>query len=110
MVAQPTLFPMANGATGLMGEAGAEAVMPLRRMRDGRLGVGSASPNVQIVNNTGIRARAQVAVHDDRLSIVLEAAELGASLAEQRVNRSLRSGYGSTAQSVQRTYGLRRAF
>lgn len=110
VVSSPTLFPMANGGTGLMGEAGAEAVMPLRRLRDGRLGVGAASPNVQIVNNTGIRAKAQVSVTDDRLSIVLEAAELGASLAEQRVNRSLRSGYGSTAQSVQRTYGLRRAF
>jgi hypothetical protein len=34
----PTLFPMANGA-GLMGEAGPEAVMPLRRGRDGKLGV-----------------------------------------------------------------------
>jgi tape measure domain-containing protein len=109
VVTQPTLFPMANG-TGLMGEAGAEAVMPLRRMRDGRLGVGSASPNVQIVNNTGVRASAQVQVHDDRLSIVLEAAELGASLAEQRVNRSIRSGYGTTAQSIQRTYAIRRAF
>ncbi|MEL6225776.1 MAG: phage tail tape measure protein [Pseudomonadota bacterium] len=39
VVAAPTLFPMANGRSGLMGEAGAEAIMPLARGPDGRLGV-----------------------------------------------------------------------
>jgi tape measure domain-containing protein len=34
----PTLFPFAKGI-GLMGEAGPEAIMPLRRGRDGNLGV-----------------------------------------------------------------------
>jgi hypothetical protein len=38
VVGGPTLFPMANGM-GLMGEAGPEAVMPLRRGPGGRLGV-----------------------------------------------------------------------
>ncbi|AUH63136.1 phage tail tape measure protein [Paracoccus zhejiangensis] len=38
VVSQPTTFPM-RGATGLMGEAGSEAIMPLRRGADGRLGV-----------------------------------------------------------------------
>ena len=38
MVAAPTYFPM-SGGTGLMGEAGPEAIMPLRRGSDGRLGV-----------------------------------------------------------------------
>lgn len=40
VVNTPTVFPMANGA-GLMGEAGPEAVMPLRRLPGGRLGVES---------------------------------------------------------------------
>lgn len=35
----PTLFGMAGGRTGLMGEAGPEAVMPLKRGPDGSLGV-----------------------------------------------------------------------
>ena len=41
----PTQFPMKNG-TGLMGEAGPEAIMPLARGPDGRLGVrgGGATP------------------------------------------------------------------
>jgi len=52
VVSSPTLFPMANGGTGLMGEAGAEAVMPLRRTSNGRLGVeaSGASPNITINN------------------------------------------------------------
>ena len=42
IVDRPTLFPFAKG-TGLMGEAGPEAIMPLRRGRDGRLGVEAAN-------------------------------------------------------------------
>ncbi|WP_266156488.1 hypothetical protein [Dyella silvatica] len=38
----PTMFPMARG-TGLMGEAGPEAIMPLTRGSDGKLGVQSSS-------------------------------------------------------------------
>lgn len=38
VVSGPTTFPM-RGATGLMGEAGPEAIMPLTRGADGRLGV-----------------------------------------------------------------------
>ncbi|MGF7160268.1 phage-related minor tail protein [Rhodoligotrophos appendicifer] len=40
VVGSPTLFPM-QGGVGLMGEAGAEAILPLARGRDGRLGVRS---------------------------------------------------------------------
>lgn len=65
----PTLFPM-RGGTGLMGEAGPEAVMPLTRGPDGRLGVsancGSAGPMITINISTpdieGFqRSRGQVA-------------------------------------------------
>lgn len=41
IVSQPTYFPM-RGATGLMGEAGPEAIMPLSRGADGKLGVRAA--------------------------------------------------------------------
>ena len=50
IVNKPTLFPMANGA-GLMGEAGPEAIMPLRRGRNGKLGVqasGSAIGDITV--------------------------------------------------------------
>ena len=39
VVSGPTVFPMANGGVGLMGEAGPEAIMPLKRGPSGRLGV-----------------------------------------------------------------------
>jgi len=48
----PTTFPM-RGGTGLMGEAGPEAIMPLSRGPDGRLGVraqGGSRP-VQVTMN-----------------------------------------------------------
>ena len=35
----PTTFPLAGGRVGLAGEAGPEAIMPLARGADGRLGV-----------------------------------------------------------------------
>ena len=48
IVSQATAFPM-HGGTGLMGEAGPEAIMPLARGPDGRLGVaaqGGSTVNV----------------------------------------------------------------
>ena len=50
IVKKPMLFPMANGA-GLMGEAGPEAIMPLRRGRDGRLGVEASGGIGNVVVN-----------------------------------------------------------
>ena len=45
VVSKPTIFPMKNGI-GLMGEAGAEAIMPLKRGRDGKLGVQSSGGKI----------------------------------------------------------------
>ena len=51
IVAGPTLFPM-RGGQGLMGEAGPEAIMPLARGADGKLGVRSNSMSqVSVVMN-----------------------------------------------------------
>lgn len=48
VVAWPSYFPLASGGTGLMGEAGAEAILPLARGADGRLGVRSAGGQAPI--------------------------------------------------------------
>ena len=50
LITRPTLFPLADGAA-LAGEAGVEAIMPLRRGRDGKLGVeasGGMSNNIVV--------------------------------------------------------------
>jgi lambda family phage tail tape measure protein len=52
VVSAPTYFPLGRGL-GLAGEAGAEAILPLRRSADGKLGVaaaGDAAP-VNVVFN-----------------------------------------------------------
>ena len=54
VVSSPTTFGMSGGKTGLMGEAGPEAIMPLKRGANGKLGVqmegGGATTVVQNFN------------------------------------------------------------
>lgn len=76
IVSRPTAFPM-RGATGLMGEAGPEAIMPLARGPDGRLGVqasGSGGRPVTVVMNIQTpdiqgfqRSQSQIAAQAQRL-------------------------------------------
>lgn len=73
VVTSPTHFPM-RGATGLMGEAGPEAIMPLSRGADGSLGVRSSSQagvsvtmNITTPDVAGFnRSRSQVAANVSR--------------------------------------------
>ncbi|MDR0807707.1 MAG: phage tail tape measure protein [Gemmobacter sp.] len=74
VVSAPVSFPM-RGATGLMGEAGPEAIMPLARGADGRLGVQSQAggrPVTVVMNITtpdvqGFqRSQAQIAAQASR--------------------------------------------
>jgi phage-related minor tail protein len=51
IIGTPTYFPLSNGGLGLAGEAGPEAIMPLSRGADGKLGVamnGGGMGNVTI--------------------------------------------------------------
>lgn len=51
VIASPISFPLAGGASGLAGEKGPEAIMPLTRGSDGRLGVvaaGGGGQNITI--------------------------------------------------------------
>lgn len=75
VVSGPTSFPM-RGAVGLMGEAGPEAIMPLTRGPDGRLGVqtqGAGGGPVQVTMNISTpdvggfrRSRSQIAAEMSR--------------------------------------------
>jgi phage-related minor tail protein len=52
VIGAPSYFPLANGGLGLAGEAGPEAIVPLSRGSDGRLGIamngGAAPANVTV--------------------------------------------------------------
>jgi len=59
VVGGPTYFPMSGGKTGLMGEAGPEAIMPLKRGANGKLGVqvdGSSGGNITVVQHNSFGA------------------------------------------------------
>jgi len=49
VVSRPSYFPLGSGL-GVAGEAGAEAILPLRRGADGRLGVGGGGQGAVTVN------------------------------------------------------------
>jgi lambda family phage tail tape measure protein len=80
IVDRPTLFPFAKGI-GLMGEAGPEAILPLQRGANGKLGVAGGGGTTNVVinvdakgtktqgdqGNAGALARDLAAVVDQRL-------------------------------------------
>jgi lambda family phage tail tape measure protein len=59
IVNSPTLFKFANGGamrTGVMGEAGPEAIIPLKRGRDGKLGVSGGGGGAPVTVNVSVDA------------------------------------------------------
>ncbi|WP_436423451.1 phage tail tape measure protein [Pseudomonas aeruginosa] len=69
IVSRPTAFGMAGGRTGVMGEAGPEAILPLARAADGSLGVRSVGGG----GGTALQVNAPVAVTvEDRSSEGME--------------------------------------
>lgn len=90
VVNKPTVFPMANGA-GLMGEAGAEAIMPLTR-KNGKLGVEATNTGavVNIYNQSGANVEAQK--RDDG-SVDVFIRRVNDALSNQRTSSGFRAAY-----------------
>jgi uncharacterized small protein (DUF1192 family) len=97
VVTGPTVFPMANGA-GLMGEAGPEAVMPLKRGRDGKLGVSGGGMNVTI-NNMAAGVEVNARQGDGGLTIDVVMRQLGAAISR---------GGNDVSAALEGTYSLGR--
>lgn len=78
VIATPSYFPLGNGL-GLMGEAGAEAIMPLQRGADGRLGVAGGGGAVHVTFNvTASDARSFAASEAEISAMLLRAVKRGA--------------------------------
>jgi len=101
VVSGATVFPMSGGNTGLMGEAGAEAIMPLQRTSSGDLGV--AGPSI-VVNNYGNDA-VSVNRTEDVMEITIGRA---VQAVEGRFAQSMASGTGTFARSLESGYSARR--
>lgn len=79
VLSAPAYFPMRGGGLGLAGEAGAEAVLPLARGSDGRLGVasgGGGAVNVTF-NVTASDARSFLASEAELSAMLLRAVRRG---------------------------------
>jgi lambda family phage tail tape measure protein len=55
VLASPAYFPLSGGRTGLAGEAGPEAILPLSRGPDGRLGVAAGNGGAPVTVNVTIQ-------------------------------------------------------
>jgi phage-related minor tail protein len=87
VVNRPTIFPFANG-TGLMGEAGPEAIMPLQRGANGKLGViASGGGNTSVVVNVDASGNSNVQgdqAQAKQLGVVVSAAVQAELVKQQR--------------------------
>ena len=70
VIATPSYFPLGQGL-GLAGEAGAEAIMPLARGSDGRLGVAGGSGAVNVTFNVTANDARSFAASEAEISAML---------------------------------------
>lgn len=98
VVDRATVFPLANGA-GVMGEAGPEAILPLRRGADGRLGVAAAGGgsainqtiNVNVSGGGAPGGGANVSPDQARI-IAAEVQKAARAAAEDAIRNNMRLG------------------
>jgi hypothetical protein len=90
VVSSATMFPMAGNQTGVMGEAGPEAIMPLKRGANGKLGVQvqGGGENVVIHQNFNFQANGD----DSVKRIIAQAAPQIANITKKSMMDDRRRG------------------
>lgn len=105
IVSKPTMFAFASGA-GVMGEAGPEAIMPLKRGKDGKLGVSTDGGGVvvNVINNTGAETSTKKRSDGQGGSII----DVFIEQAKNAIAGDIASGNGSVPAAMSGAYGLKR--
>jgi hypothetical protein len=112
IVDSPTYFQFAKGggfAPGVMGEAGPEAIVPLKRGADGSLGIGAfgrdsdAAPSVYVIiqNNTGAEVQEQQSTDSGGNQIrTIIIGTVKSAVADGSMDGAFSSRYGMKARGV----------
>jgi phage-related minor tail protein len=102
----PTLFPMSQpgvhryaAGVGLLGEAGPEAVLPLKRGADGKLGVagGGSGVRVNVHNYAGVQVETRQGSGADEIDILIG-----------QMSERIRRGGNVLSAAIEGSYGLSR--
>ena len=108
IVDNPTTFAFANGgALGLMGEAGAEAILPLTRTSSGNLGVEATGAgrgsvvNIKIINNTGADVQTNESQSPDGREIeIIIGQAVNKGIATGNFDKSMNTRYGTKVAGI----------
>lgn len=99
VVSSPTLFPLSGGRTGLMGEKGSEAILPLTRDSSGRLGVNSSGSStvVNVINSssgTETETKETVGPNGETQIDIMVIDRVNKGIASGRLDRTMAEVYG----------------
>jgi lambda family phage tail tape measure protein len=104
IVDSPTLFSYGNSKTGMMGEAGTEAILPLSRGRGGDLGVSATvTPVVVNINNNAnvdVTQSDRVGPNGERVIELLIQAKVRDALTNGSMDKTMKTAYGITRKGT----------
>jgi phage-related minor tail protein len=91
---------MAGGRFGVMGEAGPEAIVPLKRSASGDLGVRSSPVNITVINQAGVKVETTEKEDPNgrKEIMMLIRKEVTQGLNDGSFDRALRANFGTTRQ------------
>ncbi|WP_299591703.1 phage tail tape measure C-terminal domain-containing protein [uncultured Microbulbifer sp.] len=96
VISGPTMFGLAGNRMGIAGEAGPEAILPLRRGSDGDLGV---KADVHVTVNNNAPGTVATATSDEAGNI---------EITVNQIARDILSGGGRVSRALETTYGVTR--
>lgn len=98
IVNSPTMFGYGKGQTGLMGEAGPEAIIPLKRGKGGDLGVqATVTPvTVNVINQTGseVQQKETTGPNGEKTLEIIITGKVREGLLSGKYDKAMKSAYG----------------